>query len=217
MKFELPVIPPRACRQEIYAIITGMRRGFVAVLVTLLLLPGSVFALSFSAPPAFSNIVAEIESFIEYLLAPFTTAHQSASTASAAPAASAIDPQTPETSADAQETASSVNQFNATSTNGAPLTVETAPPPERTVYLQPQTIERTVVQIRAASRRPGAHVAAYCSCWRRSNRRSTRRSPRSSRRRHSPNKSPPTATASLPTARPPLSEGAAGAPQAASR
>ena len=123
-----------------------MRRGFAVVVVTLLLLPGSVFALSFSAPPAFSNIVAEIESFIEYLLAPFTTAHQSASTASAAPAASAIDPQTPETSADAQETASSVNQFNATSTNGAPLTVETAPPPERTVYLQPQTIERTVVQ-----------------------------------------------------------------------
>ena len=123
-----------------------MRRGLAVVVVTLLLLPGSVFALSFSAPPAFSNIVAEIESFIEYLLAPFTTAHQSASTASAAPAASAIDPQTPETSADAQETASSVNQFNATSTNGAPLTVETAPPPERTVYLQPQTIERTVVQ-----------------------------------------------------------------------
>jgi len=123
-----------------------MRRGLAVVVVTLLLLPGSVFALSFSAPPAFSNIVAEIESFIEYLLAPFTTAHQSASTASAAPAASAIDPQTPETSADAQETASSVNQFNATSTNGAPLTVETAPPLERKVYLQPQTIERTVVQ-----------------------------------------------------------------------
>ena len=48
-------------KKEYMLIITGMRRSFVAMLVTLLLIPGSVFAFEFSAPPAISNKLAEIE------------------------------------------------------------------------------------------------------------------------------------------------------------
>ena len=119
-----------------------MRRGFVAMLVTLLLIPGSVFAFEFNAPSALANLLVEIEVFIENLFAP-PAAHYAEPTTSAAAAAAAepspVDTQSPQVTP-------SGNPFAATSTNGAPLTVETAPPPERTVYLQPQTIERTVVQ-----------------------------------------------------------------------
>ncbi len=61
-----------------------MRRGLVAVLVSLLLLPGSVFAFQFNAPPALSNFFAEIGTFIDNLFAPPAAAHHTEPAAAAA-------------------------------------------------------------------------------------------------------------------------------------
>ena len=117
---------PGLCRRACYASSDSRKRVCISI----------------QAPPALSNILAEIEIFIENLFTP-PAAHHAEPTASAAAAAAAepspVDTQSPQVTP-------SGNPFTATSTNGAPLTVETAPPPERTVYLQPQTIERTVVQ-----------------------------------------------------------------------
>src|SRR5271166_4018250 len=116
-----------------------MRRGLVAVLVSLLLIPGSVFAFQFPATPSISHLFDGIGSFFGTLLsspvvASPPEAQTSASAAATTPAPSAAPAQTP-----SNET---------TLAEPAPTPSASAPtePTERTVYLQPQTIERTIVQ-----------------------------------------------------------------------
>jgi len=126
-----------------------MRRGLATVCITLLFIPGGAFALQFRAPPAVSTMLDEIVAFFDDLFAPFLNVHYAASAepASAAAASPTVPAQTPPTDTpSSQQGNAPTNLFTATSTGGAMPTVETAPPPERTVYLQPQTIERTVVQ-----------------------------------------------------------------------
>ena len=137
--------PPTLSSRAIYATITPYAPGLIAVLVTLLLLPGSAFAFQFNAPSVLSNLLAEIEVFIENLFAP-PAAHHTEPTASAASAAAAEPSPAADTPSNPQQESSSSNPFTATSTNATTTLVVETPPSERTVYLQPQTIERTVVQ-----------------------------------------------------------------------
>ena len=111
-----------------------MRRGLLAVLVSLLLFPGSAFAFQFSTP-RLSYAVAGIGTFINNLFTPPTVAQHIEPSAAAASAAAATTPP-------------STASFATPSPNIAPSTPPAATPTatERTVYLQPQTIERTIVQ-----------------------------------------------------------------------
>ena len=128
-----------------------MRRGFAVVLISLLLLPGSAFALQFNAPPALikhsrrDRRVHRESLRTDYRRTPYRSA------ASAASAEQPNDSPSIDAPANSQPATASGNRFMATSTNDATMTVETSAPSERTVYLQPQTIERTVVAVRPAS------------------------------------------------------------------
>ena len=69
-----------------------MRRGLIAVLVSLLLFPGSVFALEFNAPPALLNVFAAIGGFFEQFFVPVAAAQYATATPSAVVAAPSAEP-----------------------------------------------------------------------------------------------------------------------------
>ena len=116
-----------------------MRLGLVAVFATLLLIPGSVFAFQFNAPPSISYLFYSVGTFFSSLVsspvvASPPEAQTSASAAATTPAPSTAPTQTPSNEATLAESAPT------------PSASALAEPTERTVYLQPHTIERTIVQ-----------------------------------------------------------------------